>query len=339
MSKELADQLRNLDMQDVDVTDPQEMARIMGYDQETFEDAPQPTSQGDTAALTAPEAKADVPAPEAAVTAVESSATPAAAVEKPGEIAGVLTKDGKHIIPYSRLQGERERASLDRQRAEDLAAKNEELIKQVEDLKAGRTAAVEGAAYTPEQLEELERDFPQLAPLLRTVEHLQKQSASAPQTPQTRTDARQVAEQEADAANALDVAIAPRPLLSKYRETGGVVWDRAVEIDTQLMADPAFNTLSMTDRFAKVEERLAAELGMSLPNTSSTQTPSAPAASSVPAVAKPSQPTPILPTLTDLGGGSVAVGDPMAGMTSGQMVDKAMTMDMEALRKMAGLAY
>ena len=47
-----------------------------------------------------------------------------------------------------------------------------------------------------------------------------------------------------------------------------------------------------------------------------------------------------VPTLTDLGGTGVSVSaDPMAGFTPGQMVDAAMEMSEEQLRRMAGLSY
>ncbi len=337
MSKELAEKLGQMDMEGVDVTDANAVAQMMGYGTDT-------TAQGDTTTA-APTDTAATPAaapvaPAAEPAPVESSAPPAAATESPGEIAGVLTKDGKHVIPHKVLQDTRTSLSLQRQRAEALEEANKALLQQVEDLKTGRTAVGTTGQYTPEQIAEIETDFPQLAPLLRTVEILQAKVASTASTPQAPQNPQDVADEEAEFAAALDLAIASRPLLSKYRDTGGVVWSRACEIDNALMGDSGFANASLAERFAEVERRLATELGIpvaSTPNTSAAPAAPVPAAKA-PAIA-PTQPTQIMPTLTDLGGAGVSVGDPMSGMTAGQMVDKAMTMDMESLRRMAGLSY
>ena len=331
MSKELADQLRDADLSGVDLSDSGDIANLLGYDKELADLPADGDFQGDTEM----EAPAAAPAPAAATTK-ESSTAPVAATGTQAEIAGVLTKDGKHVIPHQVLQDERKRASLERQRATDLAAQNEILTAEIAALKSGKPLPAGETAYSPEELAELESDFPQLSPLLRTVEKLQKQATEQPRTTASRVDPNQVANEEADRADLFDVALAPRPLLSKYQQTGGVVWDRAVEIDNGLRKQAAFADMPMAERFAEVEKLLAQELGVSLGSTTN-QTPATAAAKPAP---KPSVPTQIMPTLTDLGGRSLTnTADPLGGMTKGQMVDKAMSMDMESLRKMAGLSY
>lgn len=325
MSNELAAKFSDMDMQGVDVTDAGVIAQMMGYNdpQEGAPAAPQvpATLQGDTTTA----------APAPAAPAVESSAPPAAATEQPGDIAGVLTKDGKHVIPHRVLQEARYSASLERQRAADLAAQNDALTKQIEALKSG----AQQPHVAADKLAEIETDFPQLQPLIEAVRAQQKQ-AHPEQTAQVKTPEQQAMEETTHAAS-LDAAIAPLPILSKYRDLGGVVWGRAVEIDSALMDDPSFRDADLASRLAEVEKRMAAELGIT-PQPAAT--PAAPAqATQAKAPTQAPQPTQILPTLTDLSGGGVSVGDPLAGMTSGQMVDKAMNMDMESLRRMAGLSY
>jgi hypothetical protein len=323
--KSFEDRMFETDLTGVDVTDADAIASLLDIQPD-----PAATNPGETEG--APPAKA-APAAEAAPPA-ESSVTPPAALEKQNDIAGVLTKDGKHVIPFSVLDKARIEQSLERQRADDLKSKNAELQKQVEDLKAGRDSAVEG--YTPEQLADLEGDFPQLAPLLRTVERLQKQVANAPQAKPEAPDVNRIAKQEAAQASELDAALAPRALLSKYQATGGVIWNRAVEIDNAMQADPAFASKTMAERFAAVEQSLADELGIQL-STPNTQA----AAQAAPARPRATPaPTEVMPTLTDFSGSGVSAksNDPFNGASDGEMVDKAMSMNLNDLRAMVGLS-
>lgn len=370
MSKELAEKLGTMSLEGIDVTDSNDISKMLGYDTEmAAAGASGTTSQGETTApapaasapaadaasaaaaapAAAPAAAAPAPAPAAAPAATDSSATPAATAETTSDIAGVLTKDGKHVIPHSVLRGARLEASMAQQRARELEENNRKLQEQIRQLQSGETPnAATVAGYTPEQLEQMRADFPALSPLLDTVKDLQAKVAQAPAATTQQPSATEVATREADTQDEFDRVFASLPLLAKYRDTGGVVWNRAVELDAQLTAsDPAYANLDTAGRFARVQADLAAELGVAVP-AASTQTPpaattaattqAATAAAPAPAAAA-ATPQTLLPTLTDLGGGTVSTGDPMSGMSPGQMVDKAMNMSMDDLRKMAGLTY
>lgn len=323
MSKELADKLREMDISAVDITDSNAIAKMMGYGEEVVETAEQVIPpQGDTVTVE--------PA-QAVPTQATDSAPPDAVATPATEIAGVLTKDGKNVIPMHVLDEARVNASKQRMRAEELAEQNLLLQKQLEDLKAGKQA--EPDELTEEMVAQMEEDFPDQGRVLRKA--FERTKAIQTQAPSPR-NIQQEAEQEASSAKELDSAIAARPLLTQYREKGGIVWERAVEIDRELMASSPEKGLA--DRLLDVETRLAQELGIPLP---STQTPTA-ATTAASALAKPAQApqiTQIMPTLTDFGGGGVAVGDPMAGLAPGQMVDRAMSMDLEAIRRMVGLSH
>jgi len=325
MSKELADKLGELDISTVDITDSGAIAKMMGYAQDGNDTTEHVIPlQGDT---TTAEPAPAAPAP------VDNSATPAAVATPATEIAGVLTKDGKHVIPVSVLTEARTNASMQRMRADELAEKNRLLQQQLDDLKAGKPAESDG--LTEELVAQMEEDFPSQGRLLRQAFERNKALETQVQPPSPR-DIQQEAEDEASTAALLDAAIAARSLLTQYRDKGGIVWERAIEIDKELMALAPEKGLE--ERFVEVEKRLAQELGIPIP---STQNPPA-ATAAAPAPAKPAQapqPTQIMPTLTDFGGGGVAVGDPMAGLAPGQMVDRAMSMDVEALRRMVGLSY
>ena len=315
MSKELAEKLEKMDISNADIQDANTIAKMMGYAQDG-NDATEHIipEQGETTPTEA--------APVAAV--VENSETPAAVAEQATEIAGVLTKDGKHVIPNAVLTEARKAAATHRMRADDLAKQNELLEQQLADLKAGKPA--EPNEMTEEFVAEMEEAFPEQGVVLRKAfERLKTLDAQQPAP----RDFQKEANDEVSIAESLDAALASRPLLTQYREKGGVVWDRAVEIDQEVANQ--FPDKSLADRFVEVEKKLASELGIQL----GTKNP--PAATAAP---QPNpEPTQIMPTLTDLGGRGVAVGDQMAGLAPGQMVDRAMSMDMEQLRRMVGLSY
>lgn len=320
--KSFEDRMFDADLTGIDVTDADAIAQLLD-----LQPGESPTNLGDTEGAPATDA---TPVAEAAPPE-DSSATPAAAPENQTEPAGVLTKDGKHVIPHFVLAEERRSKSLLQQQ---LTEANRKLQEQALLLESGGKPA-DKVGYSDEQLAELETDFPQLLPLLNTVKELQANAAKN-QSRAIPVNQEDVAAQEVAAQEAMDAAFAGRALLSKYRETGGVVWNRAVEIDNTLQKDPAFASKTMAERFAAVEQSLAAELGIPL----STPKPQA-AAQAAPARPR-ATPTPaeVMPTLTDFTGSGVSIksADPFNGASDGEMVDKAMNMNINDLRAMVGLS-
>lgn len=338
---ELANRLDNLP-DDFNFEDSNALAQAMGVDMNDEDDAAgQP--QGDTAsapaaAPAAPAAAAPAAAP-AAVAAVapsaqaDGSATPAAAAADPVQVDGVLTKDGKHTMPYAVLQGARREALENRQRAEALEETNRQLQEQIEALKTGQPSGE--SEFTAEQLAQVEADFPQLAPYIKTIKTLTDQVAELRQSPtQARPDPRSQIDQQLDAQAQLDAALAARPLLSKYSEQGGVVWSRAVEIDKALINDPAFAGKSLTERFAETERRLADELGIPVPGApKTTQTTVSAAAIDAAPRSGPS-------TLSDITGTAPAVDrDVWDDRLPIDSLAAAEKLSDEGLMRMAGLSY
>jgi hypothetical protein len=97
----------------------------------------------------------------------ESAATPGgtADVQPNGDEQqpdGILARDGKHVIPYSRLEAAE-------QRARDLAKQLEELSnKRAEGQPAGeQDAATTDSFLSDDELDELDRDLPALAKVIR----------------------------------------------------------------------------------------------------------------------------------------------------------------------------
>jgi hypothetical protein len=168
-------------------------------------------------------------------------------------------------------------------------------------------------------------DFPDIAPLVDEVKKLRQQAPQPAQAdPSSRIRDEVMAESDTEILVAQ--AIAQRPLLSTYLKKGGVVWGRAVEIDNELRKTGEYNDLNK--RFEAAEKLLSQELGIPLSTPKNTQP------------ATEVQPTKVMPTLTDFGGTSATTSkEPLAGLTPGQRVDAAMDMDMEQLRRLAGINY
>lgn len=301
---------------DFNFEDPKALAQVMG-EGDPNDEAAAAAGQGDTTATqvteaaTAPAAApAAAPAPAAAsapAPAVESSAAPAAAAPAADvKVEGVLAKDGKHVLPYSALQESRRDALLNKRRADELEEANQRLQAQIESLKSGKP--IDGApVMSEEEMAQLEKDFPQLAPLMKSTRALQATVTKlTEQQRQPAGDKNAEIDAQLDAQAELDAAMAQRPLLSRYADQGGVVWQRAIEIDRGLLGDETWASKPIAERFKETERLLAQELGVQLPASTPAPPPApagAPAAAPAPradlaAAAPAAGPS----TLTDISG-------------------------------------
>ena len=311
-----------------DFTDPATYAKLL-YGDAAAEPAPQ--------AQQAPAAQPQGKTAPAATPAAESSASPAAADPNPAEPvpAGVATRDGKHVIPYTVLEQERQQRRDAEKRAAEMQAELQRL-KEAGATNQQQSEAIE-SMFSPEELEELAED----APAVKKLHDAYSALAAKVKADEAAKEAERAARQQATDDEGRDVAaaqvhqaLAPLPLLTKWRDAGGGLWQDAVALDKKLAeANP---DMDMAARFAEVQTRIASQYGIPIPGTpapSTTPTTQPQAAQAAPA-------REVLPTLTDFNGGPMATSkDPLAGLTPGQMVDKVMDMDMEALRKLAGLSY
>lgn len=356
MSQDIHQRIENLG-NGVDFSDASTYAEVLGYDlNQTAEDQ---IHAGDTAAVNQTAATAGVQTDasaaatqQTATTQAESSATPNAAdpseATNPGPVDGIATRDGKRIIPYAVLESERR---ANQALKEQLAKANEQLQAAMAAKETTGNDLAERASSAPEsltdaELEELERDFPSLAKPLQLIRTMNEKLAQLSQTTTQQAPAQQAATaQPADQAalteqEAYDQGIADNPLIATWMSKGGKEWERACAIDEVLQKDPSNKGLTYSERFAKVQRMVAAEFGIAIPPSGgSTQQAGQTAASS--AATKPGAlptPTETTPTLTDLSGRGVSTSrDPLADMTTGQMVDRAMAMSEEELRALAGI--
>lgn len=304
-----------------DFSDPGLYADLLGYNDQATTEPAAPAPQGENApAIAAPAAE---PAP--------SNPAPAVAEPNVSEIAGALTKDGKHVIPFSVVQDLRTTTATQAAELAQLKAAIAQLEAEKQALADGTQAAATQAteSKTEEEIDAISADFPQLGNQLR---ELRAEISSLKANPEP-THA-PVAPAVVDPTPVQSV-IDTMPMLVRWQAKGGELWREAVKRDNELKLDPQWAGKPMPERFAEVQRRVADEYGIPIPSA-----PSAP-----PAGAHSARPAPqseareVLPTLSDFSGGGVAIGDPMAGMTPGQMVDKAASMSVEDIRKMVGLSY
>lgn len=224
---------------------------------------------------------------------------------------GVMAKDGDHIIPYSVLERERERAI----RAE---ATIKALSEQINALQSGadteaKPANAEGQ-LSEQDLAQLDSDLPGVAKVIRaqmaaiqaltgTVQTLQQENEIAQNT------------RAASVQDETEAAIQSNPELVAWREAANRkdspdprMWNRAADLDAVLRSDDEWKDRPIAERFAKVTETIKTLYG-------------APSAAPAPTIVQPQQakpvdlkqvadtqleaiPAPVPTTLSDIPGGA-----------------------------------
>ncbi len=262
---------------DLNTTDPEELAKVFNQ-----------LESGDTAVVEKPETQPATTATDDQ--AKNDPATDEAQQAKQGqtepeqEPQGIATKDGKHVIPYSVLKSERDRAS----RAEQLATEMQERVKTLESMvQSGNQGAKQGESartdpQTPaasdlstEDLEALKEDFPTVYKAvmasMAAAERLKAQLEPVQET---------VRNAEADAARSaqetVQDAIDAVPKLAHIQATNKEAFELAKQFDATLRTQSAWADKPLSERFAKITEMVESTLGpIDLPGKPATSQPSA----------------------------------------------------------------
>ncbi|EKN3984926.1 hypothetical protein ACS90Y_000559 [Yersinia enterocolitica] len=191
-------------------------------------------------------------------TAATTQAATTEGTEKP---KGILSKDGQHVIPYDVLVAERTEkqrlAGTNQQTATELAEAKRQLAALTRQINSAGMQPVplpEKAQVTPEQINFIRENFPEMAAVLDTVvqkiDYLQQgQPAQAANQPSGNP--------VADAMNAV-------PDLKSWQGQDPDRFTLAVHIDTNLQNDPAWKDKSLTERFVEVAKRTKAAYGESV---------------------------------------------------------------------------
>ncbi|EKO3566630.1 hypothetical protein [Vibrio metschnikovii] len=163
---------------------------------------------------------------------------------------GVAAKDGEHVIPYDVLERERQEKQQLKEQLETMQKKqsdweqSQRLLelrnKQLEKLGVEPEDLPENLSVSDEQLEALMDDYPEIGKILKVIvaKTNANQAASQEPTEPVISPVVDVIEQNAD--------------LSAWRDQGGESWNKAVEIDEQLRADPQWADKPLAERFAEV---------------------------------------------------------------------------------------
>lgn len=198
----------------------------------------------------------------------EAQETPEAAEksnEGEKEPDGVATKDGKHIIPYSVLQADRERA----RRAEEALAEAQRKLAELEaaaksdqGVKTEESAAPQQTDdLSPEDLELLKEDFPTVYKGIMAMRK-QAEALEAKIKPVAETVNQQKAETERTTAQLVQDAIDATPKLAHIANTDPVAFELAKQFDNTLKASPAWAGKTLEERFAKVVEMVESANGV-----------------------------------------------------------------------------
>lgn len=223
-----------------------------------------------------PEAAESEPAEktEQTPTEPEAEAEQAAVAEGEAKVSGVASKDGTIVLPYSALQAERRERKRERNAREQAERERDELRKQLEDAKAGKTPEPE---LTDEELAELAVDVPAVAKLAAERKRLREENEElAKKVPKPAAD------KEADEDDPILEAFDRVPILLKWRDEDIEKVKRAGVYDDVLKASPKWKDLpptvdNLAKRFNEAARLVAEEYGIELAERPKTAAPPPPA--------------------------------------------------------------
>ncbi|QHQ25847.1 hypothetical protein [Pectobacterium parvum] len=238
---------------DVDVSD--EAAGVVTHTGQATADNlnGQQGNKGDTTALT-PGVAAQ---PQATTTQ-----PPAADDEGNGSAKSILSRDGKHTIPYGVLEAERAEkqrlAEVNQRTSAELVEAQRQLevfTRQINDAGLQPAQLPEKAKITPEQIATVRESFPEVANVLdaltQKVEYLQS-AQPVPVVSQPVND------------NPAMAALDATPDLKNWQDSDPDRFTLAVHIDETLKLDPVWKDKPLNERFGEVVKRTRAAYGESV---------------------------------------------------------------------------
>lgn len=204
---------------------------------------------------------------------------PAAKADEQPAIDGVLTKDGKHVIPYAEMErrineatGSQEAEAVARKAAEDYAKTLEQNIRNLNArIDAGEFAK---AADEPvsmelpkELMDTLESEFPTIAKAIKAQQALFKHAENKMAALEKRVGGAEK-ERTADVASEVESFISQVPDLVNWRKNTPYLFARAQEVEEEILKDKEFlkanPELKDNDvaRYAEVVKRVKQEVGL-----------------------------------------------------------------------------
>ena len=247
------------------------------------------------------------------------------------DTAPILSKDGKHTIPYNVLSTERER----RQAAERVKAELEQRVKELEQRMAGTSTApvtetAELDAMDEDDLAQLISDFPAIAKIVEQNKRLENRLAQA------ESKFRSIEEQEtAVARRSMQEQVDANPHLRYWQQNDPDRWAAAIEADKRLLEIPANQSLSPAERLAKAVSVVNLVMGEQelppgwAPEVSTSQSDKRKSTATVAdAVRKAVDQAGSKPrTLSEIPGGAIPASDPLSELESLSAAELARQMD------------
>ncbi|KUI98948.1 hypothetical protein [Vibrio sp. MEBiC08052] len=188
----------------------------------------------------------------------DNSEVSAASQDEPetSEIAvqsGIAAKDGEHII-FDVLERERETNKQLQQQLDEFKSResqwsdDQRLLElrnqQLESLGVDPADLPENFNVTEEQLNELAEDYPEIGKMIRhlyaRVDQFESRQPHEPAPP----------------SNPVADAIEENSDLRAWQQEGGAQWNKALDIDDELRADPNWSQRPLNERFAEVARRV-----------------------------------------------------------------------------------
>lgn len=181
----------------------------------------------------------------------------------------IESKNGGHAIPYSVLEDERKEKQLLRQQLDELIKKQDEssqtqaaydkaqrviehLNNQLTGMGAEPQELPEDIEVTDDDVKSLGEDYPEFGRVLTGQQNeIKKLKRLLEQKTQGQTAA-QSAQPKVD----IGEIIQSIPELAKMQQAGGEDWQRAIELDDQLIVDPNWQGRSQAERFQEVTRRV-----------------------------------------------------------------------------------
>lgn len=216
-------------------------------------------------AAAAAQAEADRKEAEAAAAAKEAEAKQKTEQEavREDETAGVATRDGKHVIPYSVLASERAaRAAAEKQLQEvqnRIAALEAKQAGQNQTANQGAAADTQ-AKQDEDRLALLEEDFPTVAAELKAMHALVK-TLQAQVTPLEQSTKQAERERANSVAMTVQEAIDSLPKMAHIQASDPEAFALATTYDKTLRERPEWANKPMSERFQKVLELVEATNG------------------------------------------------------------------------------
>lgn len=245
---------------DLNATDPEALAKI--FDQiENGEDPLSKTNDQSEAkeanqAKTEPEAQGQQQAEQGQQ-------------QEEREPDGVATKDGKHVIPYSVLKSERDRAA----RAEQIAREAQERLEALQaQLAAGSQGANNGEGartnqqqptvsdLSTEDLQTLQEDFPTVYKAVMASMAAAK-ALEAKLAPVEESVRNAEADQARSAQETVQDAIDSVPKLAHIQANNAEAFELAKQFDATLRTQSAWADKPLSERFSKVMEMVESTIG------------------------------------------------------------------------------